>query len=205
VLPVHWGERLVARFDGRCQNGELSILAWHWEPELNMELQGSITINGREYRKGDQIPWYTIYPFFLIHMGMFGLSGFFMAYAQDGPGLLFLYLHGGIACLVYVMFYAAIFGIDRVRWMFINAGLGLFGIYVQIDLLLSLFGKSADSYSAAVHFIPFLYYILYTFLLHQLVLDVTGSRSHARRRRTVDALYIGGSVAVYGGIWLGWA
>jgi hypothetical protein len=167
-----------------------------------MELQTDITVNGRVYRQGDQVPWYAIYPFFMVHMAMFGLSGFFMAYADDGPGLLFLYLHGGFACLVYLVFYVAIFGVDRVKWMFINAGLGLFGIYAQIDLLLSLFGKRADDFPASVHAIPFLYYVLYTFLLHQLLLDATRSRSDARRRRLVDALYIGGSILVYGSIWL---
>ncbi|MCH8552904.1 MAG: winged helix DNA-binding domain-containing protein [Natronospirillum sp.] len=35
VLPVQWGDRFVARFDGRCQNGELTILAWHWEADIN--------------------------------------------------------------------------------------------------------------------------------------------------------------------------
>lgn len=169
-----------------------------------MELQADITINGRLYRKGDQVPWYAIYPFFLVHMAMFGLSGFFMAYMDDGPGLLFLYMHGGIACVVYVVFYMAIFGIDRVKWMFINAGLGLFGIYAQIDLLLSLFGRRAGDFPVSVHAIPFLYYVLYTFLLHQLLLDATRSRSNDRRRQTVDALYIGGSILIYGAIWLAW-
>ncbi|ATJ84085.1 DNA glycosylase AlkZ-like family protein [Halomonas beimenensis] len=35
VLPVLWGERFVARFDARCQQGTLTILAWHWEPDIS--------------------------------------------------------------------------------------------------------------------------------------------------------------------------
>lgn len=167
-----------------------------------MELEGNITINGKQYRKGEQIPWYFIYPFFLVHMGIFGLSGFFMAYASDGPGLSFLYMHGGFACLVYLVFYFAIFGVDRVKWMFINTGLGLFGIYAQIEIILSWFGKRAADYSIAVHAIPFFYYVLYTFLLHQMLLDVTRARDNSRRRRRVDIGYIVGSVALYGAIWM---
>ena len=167
-----------------------------------MELQGSITINGKKFDKGDFIPWYKVYPFFLLHMGMFGGSGFLMAYMGDGPPLAFLYLHGGFACLVYLIFYVTIFGVDRVRWMFINAALGLFGIYAQIDWILSLFGKQASDYSAWVHFIPFFYYVLYTFLLHQMIIDVFHARNDPSRRRVIDALYIGGSVLVYGAIWL---
>ena len=70
-----------------------------------MEFQGSLTINGKKYEKGDTVAWYKICPFFLLHMGAFGLSGFFMAYADDGPRLFFLYLHGGFACLIYLVFY----------------------------------------------------------------------------------------------------
>lgn len=168
-----------------------------------MELQGSIKINGKKYDKGDFIPWTSVYPFFLLHMGMFGLSGFFMAYADSGPSLVFLYLHGGFACLVYVIFYVTIFGVDRVRWMFINAALGLFGIYAQIEWILARFGKQASDYSAAVHFIPFFYYVLYTFLLHQMVLDMFRARSDPRRRRVIDTLYVVISLVVYGLIWLG--
>ena len=46
--------------------------------------------------------WF-IYLFFGIHMLMFGLSGFFMAYSSDGPGLGMVYMHGGIAILVYMV------------------------------------------------------------------------------------------------------
>jgi hypothetical protein len=167
-----------------------------------VELQGSITINGRKYEKGDSVPWYAIYPFFLVHMGMFGFSGFFMAYSEQGAPLPFLYLHGGFACLVYLIFYVTLFGVDRVRWMFINAALGLFGIYAQIDWILALFGRQAGDYSVWQHTIPFLYYVLYTFLLHQMVLDVFKARSDEHRRRRIDGLYIVVSVLVYGLIWL---
>ena len=44
--------------------------------------------------------WF-IYPFFGIHMLMFGLSGFLLAYAPEHADLTFLYLHGGIAIVVY--------------------------------------------------------------------------------------------------------
>lgn len=35
VLPVIWGERLVARFDGRCQGGVLQIHAWYWQQDID--------------------------------------------------------------------------------------------------------------------------------------------------------------------------
>lgn len=166
-----------------------------------MELQGDLTINGKHYRKGDFIAWYSVYPFFLLHMGAFGVSGFFMAYAADGPPTLFLYLHGGFACLVYLIFYITIFGVDKVQWMLVNALLGLFGIYAQIGWILSRFGKQVDDFSPVVHFIPFLYYVLYTFLLHQMVLDIFKARSNPRRRMLIDVLYIVISLIIYGLIW----
>lgn len=162
-----------------------------------MKLHSEMTINGKCYVKGSVIPWYTVYPFFLIHMLMFGASGFFMAYAKNGPPVAFLYAHGGFAILVYTVFYFAIFGRDEVKWMFINAGLGLLGIYTQIGWILSLFKKEIGDYPLHVHVIPFLYFVLYTFLLRQAVLDITHSRDDAPKKHRVEFHYVAISIAVY--------
>jgi hypothetical protein len=167
-----------------------------------MKARSDLTINGKKFRKGTKFPWYFIYPFFLVHMLAFGLSGFFMAYSSDAPELSFLYIHGGFAIFVYTIFYLAIFGVDEIKWMFINAALGLLGIYAQIDLILSLFDKQAGDFPPTVHVIPFLYYILYTFLLYQMILDVTGAREDPRRKKIVEGFYITASVLVYGGLFL---
>ena len=163
----------------------------------SMRIHGTITMNGKTYHEGDEIPWYMVYPFFLVHMLMFGASGFFMAYAEDKPGVMFLYMHGGIAIFAYVGFYLVMFGIDEVKWMFINAGLGLLGIYAQIGWILTLFGKELDDFPIYIHVIPFLYYILYTFLLHQMVLDVTDAREREDRRRVVNVFYVIVSTTIY--------
>ena len=106
-----------------------------------MRLHGDIKISGRNHAKGSDVSWYKIYPFFLIHMLAFGGSGFAMAYGARQPDAVFLYLHGGFAIAIYTLFYLQIFGRDDVKWMFINAILGIFGIYSQIGWLLSIFGK----------------------------------------------------------------
>jgi hypothetical protein len=167
-----------------------------------MKLRSALTINGKKYAAGDEVSAWAIYPFFLLHMGIFGLSGFFMAYGADDVPLMFLYLHGGIAILVYLVFYFAIFGAEEVKWMFINAGLGLLGIYAEINYALSWFGKTLSDYRVAVHITPFLYYILYTFLLRQAVLDATGSRDDQARRRKVEIAYVVLSVLAYGALYL---
>jgi hypothetical protein len=167
-----------------------------------MNAQSDPGIGGKALRKDARIPGYWVYAFFLVHMLAFGLSGFFMAYMDDGPDISFLYMHGGFAILVYVIFYLAIFGVDEVRWMFINAALGLFGIYAQINLILALFGRRAGDYPWYVHVIPFLYYVLYTFLLYQLVLDVSGARNHPERKKLVEGFYVALSVSIYTAIFL---
>ena len=145
-----------------------------------------------------------IYLFFGIHMLMFGLSGFLLAYAPEHADLTFLYLHGGIAIVVYIAFYLLIFGRDEIRWMFINAALGILGIYSQIGWLLARFGKNIDNYPWPVHVTPFLYYVLYTFLLRQFLLDITHSRDSQVRRKWVNNGYVLVSLAVYGGLlWRG--
>lgn len=139
-----------------------------------------------------------IYPFFAIHMLAFGASGFFLAYSQDHADLAFLYLHGGIAIVVYIAFYLTIFGREQVQWMLINAALGIFGIYAQVGWILARFGRRIDDYPWYVHVVPFLYYVLYTFLLRQFLIDATRSRDNPRRRSIVDTAYVLVSVFVYG-------
>jgi hypothetical protein len=161
-----------------------------------VKLHGAITVNGREYASGDEISWTSVYPLFLIHMLAFGGSAFFMAYSAGVP-VEMLYMQGGIAILVYTVFYLIIFGRDEVKWMFINAGLGLFGIYSQMSWLLSLFGKRAADYPLYVHVIPGMYFVLYTFLIRHAVLDLLGVREDEARRRRVEYGYVGVSVGVY--------
>lgn len=148
------------------------------------------------------MPKYIIYPFFLVHMLMFGISGFAIAYGAED--VVFLYMHGGLAIVVYMVFYLAIFGRDQVKWMLINAGLGIVGIYSQIGWILGLFGRNVDDYPVYLHVVPVLYYVLYTFLLRQLLLDLTRSRDNAARRRLVEAAYVVISLGIYGlTLWLG--
>jgi len=143
-----------------------------------------------------------IYPFFGIHMLMFGLSGFFMAYSSSRPDLLFIYMHGGIAIVVYLSFYLAIFGRDEVKWMLANAALGVLGIYSQVGWILARFGKRIDDYPWYVHVTPFLYYVLYTFLLRQFLIDLTRSRDNPARRTRVNNAYVAVSLLVYlGTLW----
>lgn len=167
-----------------------------------MKLHGDITINGTVYPAGADLPWTRIYPFFLFHMLIFGLSGFWMAYGPSPAPVAFLFLHGGFAISVYVVFYLVIFGRDEVKWMFINSGLGLFGIFSQIGWLVSLSGRDVHDYPWYAHVIPFLYFVLYTFLLRHLVLDLARVGDNAARKSRVEAGYIGFSVLVYVASWL---
>lgn len=162
-----------------------------------VKLHSELKLNGKLYKKGSYVSIFKIYPFFLIHVLIFGASGFFLAYFDEETPTLFLFLHGGIAILVYATFYAAIFGVDEVKWMFINAALGLFGIYAEINWLLSFFGKSASDYSVVTHVIPFLYYILYTFLLRQMILDIFDAREDKAKRSKVNQAYVFGSIGLY--------
>jgi len=142
---------------------------------------------------------FAMYGFFSVHMLIFGVSGFWFAYAGSDVGVLFRCMHGAIAVVAYSCFYVMLFGLDEVKWMFINAGLGILGIYSQIGWILGQFGRKIDDYSTATHVIPFLYFILYTFLFRQAFIDLMGARENAARRRKVEILYVIISIVVYGG------
>lgn len=170
-----------------------------------MILRSGMTINGKYYPKGSYVSPWSIYPFFIFHMFIFGMSGFWLAYGETSDGVTpmsFILMHGGIAIVVYLVFYFVIFGKEKVKWMFINAGLGILGIWSQIDWVLYLFGKELSDFPWYRHIMPFLYYILYTFLLYQAVMDLTGSNDHEDRRRKVESGYIGVSFVVYVVLWI---
>ena len=138
-----------------------------------------------------------VYIIFLIHMLGFGLLGFYLAYGKPYTNIIELYLIGGFAIYIYIWFYIGLFGLDTVKWIFINSLLGLFGIYAQRDWALSLFGKSASDYSIFVHVIPFTFYILYTFLIRRALLDLTNCIGDCKKKKVVEMLYIAISIAVY--------
>ena len=141
--------------------------------------------------------WF-VFPFFGLHMFMFGLSGFLLAYASTRAQVGFLYMHGGIAIAVYLVFYRLFFGTEQVKWMLINGALGVLGIYSQVGWVLRRFGRDIGDYPWYVHLVPFTYYVLYTFLLWQLVLAVSGAARDPVRRRRVETGYVVVSVLVYG-------
>jgi hypothetical protein len=162
-----------------------------------VKLHGDITINGKSYPKGSEIAWYQIYPFFLLHMLMFGGSGFFMAYGTDDVPTAMLFAHGGFAIMIYTIFYVVIFGWDEVRWMLINAVLGLYGMWCEIGWLLGLFGKNLADFPWYRHIVPFGYYVLYTFLLRHLWLDLFKAREDPVRQQRFETVYIILSVVAY--------
>lgn len=155
-----------------------------------MKIKGALRIGSKDYKAGDEIAWHVIYPFFLFHMFAFGTSGFVMAYFTKDIDPFFLFIHGGIAIVVYTVFYLSIFGLDEIKWMFINAGLGILGIYSQVGWLLSIFGKNIKDYPLHKHIIPFLYYTLYTFLIRQAFMDILGAREDEQKRMRADQLYL---------------
>lgn len=161
-----------------------------------MKLHSPLTINDRVYPKGTDVPWFSIYPFFLVHMLAFGASGFAMAYWATQPDATFLFMHGGLAITVYTIFYLTIFGIDEVKWLFINAALGIAGIYSQVAWILERFGKRIDDVPWYVNVIPFTYYVLYVFLIRQAFLDLFNARENLARRATVEKVYVAISIAI---------
>lgn len=146
-------------------------------------------------------PWMPmpfIYGFFGLHMLGFGLSTFFMAYSDSVNDPESLFMFGGFSLSVYMVFYLVIFGLDQIKWMLINAGLGILGIYSQLGWLLARFGKNVDDYPWTIHALPVLYYVMYTFLLRQFLIDVTRSRDKPGRLRLANNVYVAGSLLVYG-------
>ena len=74
----------------------------------------------------------------------------------------------------------------------------LFNAYLKLSVTeRQEFDKQVSDFPWYVHAIPFLYFVLYTFLLRQMVLDLTKSRNNKNKKRIVEYSYITVSLAVY--------
>jgi len=161
-----------------------------------MKLAKDFQFNDAFYPAGEDVPWYYVYPFFLVHMLMFGTFCFMSVYAAKQPNLWFIYGWNGLALFVYTVFYNALFGLDEVKWMFINATLGIVGVYTQVGWLLSVFGKHISDYPLRFQIAPFLFFIFYTFLIRHAVLDLFNAHESKHKRKRVEFGYVAMSLAV---------
>jgi len=140
--------------------------------------------------------WF-VYPLLSLHLAAFGYGAFMMAYSSNPAPILVQYLAAAFAIHLYIKFYIQYFGLDEVKWMIINACLGILGIYGEIGWLLSKFGKEISDYPVYFHLAPFTYFILFTFLFRQLVLDITFSRQNEKRKQIVERVYVCTLLIIY--------
>jgi hypothetical protein len=167
-----------------------------------MKVRGhGLNIGGRGYAKGEVIPWRFAYEGLMLHMFFFGVAVIFLAYLDPSPSTFFLYMWGAFGATLYIGIYSAMFGADEVKWLFINSGLGILGIATQMDWLLSLIGLGLADFPVYIHVVPFIYYVLYTFLLRQALLDLFRAYERPALQRTVNGGYVVFSIAVYVGSW----
>lgn len=134
---------------------------------------------------------FFVFIFFLVHMLMFGGSGFALAYATDSP-YLFALMHGGIAILVYIIFYLVIFGIDAIKWMVINSIFGILQTHEIINLIGTTFINNYNffSYPFYRHIIPATYIILYMFLIRQFINYILKSHKNKNREKYANWFFI---------------
>ena len=137
------------------------------------------------------------YLFFLVHMAIFGIGCLYMSYSDGGKSSINALLFSIFPLYVYIKFYLVLFGLDDIRWLFINSALGFFGIFAQLDFILYLFDATVDDYPGYVHIAPFIYFILYTFLIRHALLDLIASRFDKNKQRLIENTYIATSIIFY--------
>ncbi len=150
--------------------------------------------------QGKKLPIWVFFPFIVIHITLFGLLSFVMAYYLDVPTL-FLLVFGFIGIITYLAFYSSMYGVDQFRWIFINTALGIFGLSVELNLLLSLSEDDLAGFPWYRDIIPFTLYVLYTFWLRQCVLAAFGAKDDPEKEERVSYLYAATFLLVYLGLY----
>ena len=161
-----------------------------------MKLIKPMQVNGIYWPKGTEVLWSDVYGIFVIHIFVNGIGIFVMAYNDEPGAVIPLYLFGLFTIPMYLHYYVKIFGFDEIKWMMINGALGGLSVYCQLDLFLSLFGLSVYNYPLFVNVLPASYFVIYTFLLRQAVLDLTEARDDKVKRRRVEFMFVIISVLV---------
>lgn len=163
-----------------------------------MMFRNPLSPDGKPFTKENRAPWLKVYPFFLAHILGFGAAFFYAAYFAEGTELSGLYIGGLFVSGIYFLFYFTMFGREEVEWMLVNALLGLLGTYTQIGWILALFGKSAGDYSANVHVIPFIFFVLFAFLLRRAVLDLFYAKAGMKKEQIANTAYVIISLLIHG-------
>jgi hypothetical protein len=162
-----------------------------------MRIHGHITLGKRRFEPGDEVSALDVYPFFFLFLLVPGAGTFALAYGSETPDVGSAYAVGIFIVCFFLVGYLTIFGRDEVKWMLINAALGIFGIFGQISWVMStFFFKSIDDFPWYVHAMPVLVYVLFTFLVRQALLDLLGGRDNEARARAAATLHVVVSVAL---------
>lgn len=154
------------------------------------------------YRAGTQLSPLIVYPTIFLQIFLFGAFCFGFAYAGKWPNMGGLVIIGGFGIMFFALFYSALFSLAEIGWMFLNGAIGVLGILSQIDVVLSWFGKSAGDFGFDAHLFPVIYWIMASFVLWQLVLDITRSREDPVRRWWANLAFSLSSLALYAALWL---
>jgi hypothetical protein len=125
------------------------------------------------------------YIFFLFHSWIFAISWFMIFYTGQMP--LFGFLHWWIAIFVYLSLYSAVFWKEEIRNMLIGALIWALQIYSWLELIWSSlinetwYYKTFASMPLYYHIVPGLYFIMYTFLLKNAMIDLIWARNNPER------------------------
>lgn len=175
-----------------------SLIRNNTNKQFEMKLKTDIYSGQKIYRKGDELPWVKVYGSFIIYVLVIAPVIFNETYVQRDINLGYFLLLGGFLPLIYLLFYRSVFGIEEVRWIFINSILGIFGTFAELNWLLKyLYEKQISDFPFYYHIVPIIHYILLTYVLRQAVIDTFRARDNEKRRIYVNILYVIFSILIY--------
>ena len=98
-----------------------------------MKLAKDFQFNDGYFPAGTDVPWYYVYPFFLVHMLIFCGTGFLSVYAAKEPNPWFIYGFNGFAIFV------------SIRQTYWGLSTALSGHPLSVFYLLYIFDSTRDS------------------------------------------------------------
>ncbi|EKE29455.1 MAG: hypothetical protein ACD_2C00172G0003 [uncultured bacterium (gcode 4)] len=143
----------------------------------------------------------SAYPILVPHVLIFGFTWFMLFYSHQRPAMGFLIWL--ITTISYLIVYVQLFGKEQIRDMLIGGLIWVIQVYGWLEILAAKAidwtkeFKTFDSMPMYYHLIPATYFIMWTFLVKNVIIDLIWARNNPEKMNLTYKLFYAISLLIF--------